>query len=106
MPFTTIDDAIQHSEFYDQFRTEERERIRQKILKQRTNFFDNPNFSEEITRDNRGFLLSFEDPEAFGKASETEYELVSVQLKSKNFVKKFDNKLDKVFNHFKFDGEE
>ena len=62
-------------------------------------------FSKEITRDNRGFLLSFEDPLAFGKADETEFELISVQLKSKNFVKKFDKKIDKTFNHF-FDGEE
>ena len=105
MPFTSTDDAIKNSEYYAQFRTEERDRIRQQILRQRTNFFDNPNFSKEITRDNRGFLLSFEDPQAFGKADETEFELISVQLKSKNFVKKFAKKIDKTFNHF-FDGEE
>ncbi len=106
MPFKSTDDAILHSEYYAQFRTEEQDRIRQKILRQRTNFFNNPDFSKQITRDNRGFLLSFENPQLFGKADETEFELISVQLKSKIFVKKFDEKIDKKFNHFIFDGEE
>ena len=106
MPFKSTDDATIHSEYYAQFRTEEKDRIRQKILRQKTNFFSNPDFPKEITRDNRGFLLSFENPQAFGKANETEFELISVQLKSKNFIKKFDKKIDKKFNHFIFDGEE
>ena len=35
MPFTSTDDAIKNSEYYAQFRTEERDRIRQQILRQR-----------------------------------------------------------------------
>ena len=49
MPFTSTDDAVQNSEYYAQFRTEERDRIRQQILRQRTNGIISSSVSASFT---------------------------------------------------------
>ena len=61
---------------------------------------NNPKFAETITRDQRGFLLSFADPLAFGKADEELYELVTLELKQRNFIQKYSVKFDTEFNFF------
>tara|TARA_A100001011_G_C13801030_1_gene631028 strand:- start:219 stop:527 length:309 start_codon:yes stop_codon:yes gene_type:complete len=98
MPYKSTDAAIESSEYYGVYRQKELERKRQNILKQRTDYKSNPKFSQQLTRDSRGFIVSFEDPLAFGKAQEEQgYELVTIELKSRNFIKRYETKIDSEF---------
>ena len=100
MPYKTTDAAVESSPFYNQYRESELERKRQEILKKQTDYLNNPKFAETITRDQRGFLLSFADPLAFGKADEELFELVTLELKQRNFIRKYSVKFDTEFNFF------
>ena len=98
MPYKSTDAAVERSEFYGIYRQQELERKRLEILCKRTDYKTNPKFSEQLTRDSRGFIVSFEDPFAFGKAAEEQgYELVTIELKSRNFIKRYDTKIDSEF---------
>jgi len=91
MPYKSNDAAIKSSEYYGQYRQSELERKRLNILKQRTDYQSNPKFNETLTRANRGFILSFENPLAFGKRESEEqenFELVTIELKSRIFFTK------------------
>lgn len=97
MPYQSTEAAVANSEYYEKFRELERERIRKQILAKRTDYKTNPNFKTSVTRDNRGFLLSFADPIAFGKADEQEYEQVTVVIKEKFFNSRYTSKLNRTF---------
>jgi len=101
MPYKSTDAAVQSSEYYGQYKQSELERKRLNILKQRTDYQSNPKFNETITRDNRGFLVSFEDPFAFGKAAEQEgYQLVTIELKTRIFLPRYNTQLNNEFKSF------
>jgi len=51
-------------------------------------------------RDDEGFLVSFEDPIAFGKADETEFEQITIQIKEKRFNEKYRKAVDIEFKEF------
>jgi len=103
MPYKSNDAAIESSEYYGQYRQSELERKRQNILKQRTDYQSNPKFNETLTRDNRGFILSFENPLAFGKRESEEqenFELVTIELESRIFLPRYQNKINNEFDSF------
>lgn len=101
MPYKNTQLAVESSEYYSAYQQRELERKRQEILDKKTNYRNNPNFAEEITRDQRGFILSFEDPIAFGKAAEQEgYELISIPLKVRLFISKYSKNLNTEFEVF------
>ena len=100
MPYKTTNAAVESSPYYNQYRESELERKRQEILKNKTDYLKNPKFAETITRDERGFLVSFENPLSFGKADEELYELVTIELKQRNFIQKYLVKFDTEFNFF------
>ena len=102
MPYQSTDAAIQSSEYYGQYREKELIRKRTEILKNKTDYLSNPNFSETISRDKNGTLISFADPLAFGKADEELYELVTIELRQRNFNRTFLNKLNNEDNDFTF----
>ena len=98
MPYKSTDAAVESSEFYGIYRQQELERKRLEILGKRTDYKSNPKFSEQLTRDSRGFIVSFEDPLAFGKAEEEQGdELVTIELKSRTFIKRYATKIDTEF---------
>jgi hypothetical protein len=100
MPYKSTDAAIESSQYYSSYTAEQLERKRKKILEQRTNFQSNPNFSTSVTRDRRGFYLSFEDPTAFGKDDATIYELVTIPITQRIFKPKYIKKLNTEFTFF------
>ena len=103
MPYKSTDAAVESSPYYGQYRQLELERKRQNILKQKTDYEANPKFNETITRDNRGFIFSFENPLAFGKRESEEqenFELVTIELKSRIFLPRYQNKIDNEFKSF------
>ena len=69
MPFKSAQEAIQktNSLHFKQYLELEKERIRKQILEARTDYLTNPKFNTSLTRDSRGFIVSFEVPELFGK---------------------------------------
>ena len=108
MPFKSAQEAIERtdSEHFKKFRELERERIRKQILEKRTDYLTNPKFNTSLTRDNRGFILSFEDPEAFGKGiivdvREPEYEQVTFDIKEQYFNNRYLDKINRTFEDFK-----
>ena len=97
MPYTSAEEAVQHSDYYTKFRELERERIRKQILEKRTDYLTNPKFNTSLTRDSRGFILSFENPDLFGKANEPEYEQVTIDIKEKYFNTRYLEKINTTF---------
>ena len=75
----------------------EPERIRKQILEKRTDYLTNPKFKTSLTRDSRGFILSFENPDLFGKANEPEYEQVTIDIKEKYFNTRYLDKINRTF---------
>jgi hypothetical protein len=108
MPFKSAQEAIQktNSEHFRRFRELEKERIRKQILAKRTDYLTNPKFNTSLTRDGRGFIVSFEDPEAFGKGiivgePEPEYEQVTLDIKEEYFNDRYLDKINRTFEDFK-----
>ena len=100
MPYKNTELAVESSPYYKKYKQNELERKREEVLRKRTNYLTNPKFAETITRDTRGFLVSFTNPLDFGKADEEKYELVTIELKKRNFINKFIKKIDTTFNIF------
>ena len=116
MPFKSAQEAINKtdSEHFKKFRELERERIRKQILEKRTDYLTNPKFNTSLTRDNRGFILSFEVPELFGKGEifqdlsdggvitpEPEFEQVTFDIKEQYFNNRYLDKINRTFEDFK-----
>jgi len=116
MPFKSAQEAIEktNSDHFRRFRELERERIRKQILEKRTDYLTNPKFNTSLTRDNRGFIVSFEVPELFGKGKifqdlsdggeitpEPEYEQVTFDIKEQYFNNRYLDKINRTFEDFK-----
>jgi hypothetical protein len=112
MPYKSAQEAINKtdSEHFKKFRELERERLRKQILETRTDYLTNPKFNTSLTRDSRGFIVSFEIPELFGKGeifedlnnggvitSEPEFEQVTIDIKEKYFNMKYLEKINRTF---------
>jgi len=99
MPYKSAQEAINRtdSEHFKKFRELERERLRKQILEKRTDYLTNPKFNTTLTRDNRGFIVSFENPDKFGKSDEPEFEQVTIDIKEKYFNPKYFDKINKTF---------
>ena len=100
MPFTTLEKARQYSEYYGASIEQLKDERRKAFLQQRIDSFDKPIYKTSITSDNRGFLVSFEDPIAFGKADETEFEQITIQIKEKRFNERYRKAVDIEFKEF------
>lgn len=100
MPYKSTDSAVQNSEYYGQYKEQELQRKRLEVLKKKTQYLTDPNFSETITRDSRGFLVSFPNPLDYGKDDAEKYELITIPLERRVFQQKFSNKLNTEFELF------
>jgi len=116
MPFKSAQEAIEKtsSEHFKQYLELEKERIRKQILEARTDYLTNPKFNTSLTRDSRGFIVSFEVPELFGKGKifqdlsdggeitpEPEYEQVTIDIKEEYFNDRYLDKINRTFEDFK-----
>jgi len=94
MPYKTIHAAVESSEYYKEYKNKELERKRLQVLKNKTNYLNNPNFNETITRDVRGFLVSFPNPVDYHKDNSELYELVKIDLERRIFLSKYTKKIN------------
>ena len=116
MPFKSAQEAIQktNSLHFKQYLELEKERIRKQILEKRTDYLTNPKFNTSLTRDSRGFIVSFEVPELFGKGEifedlsdggvitpEPEFEQVTFDIKEQYFNNRYLDKINRTFEDFK-----
>ena len=116
MPFKSAQEAISktNSKHFEQYVRLEQERLRKQILEARTDYLTNPKFNTSLTRDSRGFIVSFEVPELFGKGEifqdlsdggvitpEPEFEQVTVDIKEQYFNDRYLDKINRTFEDFK-----
>lgn len=100
MPYQNSQIAIENSENYKIYYTQEIERKRLEILQNKTDYLTNPKFGTTLTRDNRGFLVSFPNPLDYKKDDSQLYELVTIPLNRRIFISQNVKKMNTEFEAF------
>ena len=95
MPYTQ-EEAQQRSEYYDDYVDFLREKRRQEVLGYLGSYNSGSIVLQEF-RDERGFLVSFENPFQDGESNEEIHEFVSHPIEQLLFNTEFSNEIDSEF---------
>ena len=98
MPYTQ-EEAQQRSEYYDDYLDFLREKRRQEVLSALGSYNSGSIVLQEF-RDERGFLISFENPFEDNESQEEIAEYVSIPREQILFNTKFSSSIDNVFQTF------